>query len=101
MIVRLELVLACYKKGIEERLSLQRSRLTLLLGLYREAVAIKRKRTSSQKRKGRKRQGKVKSKKKKNTQKQGKKSKSKSNNDQPLNKGPYGFEHPDVVDVRR
>ena len=45
----------------------------------------------------------MKNKKKKNNQNKGKggKSKSSSNDDQPLNKGPYGFEHPDVIDVRR
>ena len=71
--------------------------------LYREAVAIKRRKKSSQKRKERKKYGKVKNKKKKNNQNKGKggKSKSSSNDDQPLNKGPYGFEHPDVIDVRR
>ena len=45
----------------------------------------------------------MKNKKKKNNQNKGKgeKSESRSNNEQPLNKGPYGFEHPDVIDVRR
>ena len=69
--------------------------------MYREAVSIKRKKTSSRKRKGRKKPGKVKSKKKKIIQK-GKTSNSTSRSDEePLNKGPYGFEHPDVVDVSR
>ena len=44
----------------------------------------------------------MKNKKKKNNKQKGKgkKSKSRSNDDQPLNKGPYGFEHPEVIDVR-
>ena len=62
---------------------------------------MKRKKTSSRKRNGRKKHGKVKSKKKKNIQK-GKTPKStSSSDDHPLNKGPYGFEHPEVIDVSR
>ena len=68
----------------------------------RKRKFISNKKTSIQKRKGRKKQGNVKNKKKKNNKQKGKgkKSKSRSNDDQPLNKGPYGFEHPEVIDVR-
>ena len=69
--------------------------------MYREAAFIKRKKTSSRKRNVRKKPGKVKSKKKKKIQKNKTSKPISRSEEEPLNKGPYGFEHPDVIDVSR
>ena len=68
-------------------------------------MALKRKKSVSGKRKERKKHGRKKNKKKKNNRKKGKKGKKSEStsrsDDEPLNKGPYGFEHPEVIDVRQ